>query len=149
MKHLMAIATAVVALALVGCGGSGDSTSTVTATVTANSAAGSGTLTYVGTTSQGLPIEFTATPKAILALRFGWRAHCEDGQDHQNTISLGGTQIYDGAFAMGGVLETGGIAHVDGELHGSEASGNLSRRRGSAFNTNCTTTGVTWTAHAG
>ncbi|HEX7058722.1 MAG TPA: hypothetical protein VF176_02620 [Solirubrobacterales bacterium] len=143
------MAIAIVALGLVGCGGSDDQTSTVTSTVTVSSDTGaSGVRTYVGTTDQGLPITFTATPRAILDLSFDWRARCEDGQVHENTINLGGTQIYDGAFAMGGVLETGGIAHVDGELHGSEASGNLSRRRGSAFGTNCVTTGVTWSAHA-
>ena len=101
---------------------------------------------YVGETSQGLPINFTVTGTTVRDIRFGWRARCDDGQIHANTIALPGGAITYRAFASGGQLETGGIAHVDGEFDGTQASGELSRSRGSAFGANCRATGVTWSA---
>jgi hypothetical protein len=99
-------------------------------------------------TSQGLPISFVVTPGAVSSVRFAWRARCADGEVHTNTIALGGARIHYGVFSTGGPLETGGIAHVDGKLEGSKASGVLSRRKGTAFGTNCRATGITWHAEA-
>ncbi len=103
---------------------------------------------YVGVTSQGLPISFVVTPGEVSSVRFAWRARCADGQVHTNTIALDRARIHYGVFSLGGLLETGGIAHVDGKLSGSEASGVLSRRRGTAFGTNCRATDITWHAQA-
>ena len=106
--------------------------------------------TYAGTTSQGLPIAFSVTPAGGLeSVRFGWRARCEDGRVHVNTILLPGAQIENESYAVGGTLETRGVAHVDGRFDESKASGVLSRSRGTAFGVNCRATGVTWTAEPG
>ncbi len=101
---------------------------------------------YVGETSQGLPITFEVNPGSVSSVSFAWRARCADGQVHTNTIALEGTRIHYGVFSLGGVLETGGIAHIDGKIEGSKASGVLSRSRGTAFRTNCRAAGVTWEA---
>src|SRR4051794_31291316 len=90
--------------------------------------------TYAGTTSQGLPIAFSVTPAGqVESVRFGWRARCEDGQLHENTILLRGGPIQDGSFRTEATLETGGVAHVTGSFDGSKASGILSRSKGTAF----------------
>ena len=142
-------AAAVVGALLVGCGGS-DETTTVTSTVTVTSKSGvTDVKGYSGTTSQGLPISFAATGRAVLTVSFDWRARCEDGQIHRNTIRLGGAPIQDGSFVIDGNLTTGGVAHVEGTVKGNKASGHLSRSKGSAFGTNCLATGISWTAHTG
>ena len=80
--------------------------------------------TYAGRTSQGLPIAFSVTPAGgVAGVRFGWRARCEDGQVHVNTIALPGGAIQDGSFRTGGMLETGGIAHVSGHFDGGRQTG--------------------------
>ena len=104
---------------------------------------------YSGTTSQGLPISFGATPTAVSGVRFGWRARCEDGQVHTNTILLGATPVEHGSFVVDGTLTTGGVAHVEGTLKGDRAFGHLSRSKGTAFGTNCLATGIAWHARAG
>jgi hypothetical protein len=101
---------------------------------------------YIGQTSQGLPIGFTVTGTTVRDISFGWRAICDDGQVHANTIALPGGPLSYRGFASGGELETGGVAHVEGEFDGTEASGELSRSRGSAFGTNCRATGIEWSA---
>jgi len=105
---------------------------------------------YSGTTSQGLPIAFELTEAgAVEGVRFGWRARCEDGRVHVNSILLDGAPVEDESFAVDGSLDTGGVAHVTGEFDGSEASGELSRSRGTAFGVNCRATGITWSAEPG
>ncbi|HYV14523.1 MAG TPA: LamG-like jellyroll fold domain-containing protein [Conexibacter sp.] len=103
---------------------------------------------YSGTTSQGLPISFTVGQSSVQDVDFRWRAHCADGRVHTNGILLGGgTPIRRGRFSVGGVLDTGGHAHVSGKLSGSTAKGRLSRWGNSAFNTSCPARGVRWHAH--
>ena len=109
-----------------------------------NSGPASGT--YSGTTSQGLPITFAVSSGYVSMVRFGWRARCEDGQVHSNTILLPGGPTENGSFRTGGTPETGGIAHVSGQLDGETASGILSRSRGTAFGVNCRATGIRWRA---
>lgn len=105
---------------------------------------------YAGTTSQGLPIGFSVTPEGdVVDIQFGWRARCEDGLVHVNSIVLPGAPMKDGSFAVGGPLETGGLAHVDGTFDGPQAEGALSRSRGTAFGVNCTATDIEWTAEPG
>ena len=143
-------AISIIGSGLAGCGIGGDQTTTVTSTVNVPSGSGAAeTQTYTGTTSQGLPIAFAASPNAVLTLRFGWRARCEDGQVHTNTIQLGGAPIEHRSFVIDGNLTTGGVAHVDGPLDGNRASGHLSRSEGSAFGTNCIATGIAWHVHTG
>ena len=101
---------------------------------------------YAGETSQGLPISFIVVGSAVRELRFDWRARCEDGLVHENTIALPGGGIHSDSFSSGGPLETGGIAQVDGSFDGGQFSGELSRSRGSAFGTNCRATGIDWSA---
>jgi len=101
---------------------------------------------YVGETSQGMPISFSVNDGTVRDVSFGWRARCDDGQVHANSIALPGGPINYRVFSTGGPLETGGIAHVDGRFDGARASGTLSRRRGSAFRTNCRATGIDWSA---
>jgi hypothetical protein len=140
-------ALAVVALGVAGCGGSDDSTTTVTSTVTAP-AGSAGATSYSGTTSQGLPVTIVATPNAVLEFSFGWRAPCDDGQVRSNSISIGGVPIRDGSFTFDSVLETGGVAQVEGKIEGDSASGTLSRSKGTAFGVNCAVSGVDWDAGA-
>ncbi len=102
---------------------------------------------YVGTTSQGLPITFTASSSSVDDITFTWQALCADGQTHTNSIAIGGGSINGGAFSASGVLNTGGQATVTGQVSGTTASGQLSRSGPTAFGTNCTDTGVNWTAH--
>ncbi len=151
MKRLAAIALVGLGLAgLAGCGGSDNSASTVTSTVTVTSGSSpSGTRTYTGTTDQDLPITLTATQDAVLSLTFGWRAPCDDGKERSNSIRIGGAPIRDGSFSFDSVLETGGVAQVEGKIEGDSASGTLSRSKGTAFGINCEVTGVAWQADAG
>ena len=143
------MAIAIVVLGVAGCGGSDDSaTTTVTSTVTAPSGP-AGATSYAGTTSQGLPVTIVATSNAVLEFSFGWRAPCADGQVRSNSISIGGAPIRDGSFSFDSVLETGGVAQVEGKIDGDSASGTLSRSKGTAFGINCTATGVDWHADAG
>jgi hypothetical protein len=102
--------------------------------------------TYVGRTSQGLPIELDVGPMSIQDVAFGWRARCADGHVHTNTIDLGGGPIRDRRFSVFGVLTTGGRGRVRGRLSGERASGRLSRWAGSAFNTTCVARGIRWHA---
>ncbi len=102
---------------------------------------------YVGTTSQGLPITFTASSSSVDNITFTWQALCADRQRHTNSISIGGASINGGAFSASGILNTGGQATVTGQVSGTSASGQLSRSGPTAFGTNCTDNGVTWTAH--
>jgi hypothetical protein len=144
------VAIAVVALGVAGCGGSGNSTSTVTSTVTVPSNTASSSATnYVGTTSQGLPVTIVATSNAVLEFSFGWRANCADGQVRSNSIRIGGAPIRNGSFSFDSVLETGGVAQVEGKIEGDTASGGLSRSKGTAFGINCAVSGVDWQASAG
>lgn len=146
MKRLAA--TALICFGIVGCGGSDDTnTTTVTSTVTAPSGQGAAT-SYAGTTDQGLPVTIVATPNAVLDFSFGWRAPCADGQERTNSIRIGGAPIRDGSFSFDSVLETGGVAEVEGEIDGNSASGTLSRSKGTAFGVNCKVTGVSWEADA-
>ena len=148
MKRLAA--TALVCLGVVGCGGSDDTTTTtVTSTVTAPPGQNGAATSYAGTTEQGLPISFSTTPNAVVDLSFGWRAPCADGRVRSNSISLGGGPIHDGTFSFGGVLETGGVAQVEGTIDGDSASGTFSRSKGTAFGINCKVTDVSWRAEAG
>jgi hypothetical protein len=142
-------AIAIVVLCVAGCGSSDDSaTTTVTSTVTAPPGTASGT-SYAGTTSQGLPVTIVATSNAVLEFSFGWRAPCADGQVRSNSISIGGAPIRDGSFTFDSVLETGGVAQVEGRIEGDSASGTLSRSQGTAFGVNCKVTGLDWEASAG
>ena len=104
--------------------------------------------TYVGTTSQGLPISFTASSSQVSDITFAWTAHCADGQTHTNSIEIGGASIASGAFSSSGTLNTGGQASVSGQISGANASGRLSRSGPTAFGTDCTDNGVTWTARS-
>jgi hypothetical protein len=142
------MAIAIVVAGVAGCGGSDDSTTTVTSTVTAPSGS-TGVTTYTGTTEQGLPISFSATSDAVVEISFGWRAPCADGQVRSNSISLGGGPIHDETFSFGGVLETGGVAQVEGTIDGDTASGTFSRSKGTAFGIDCKVTDVSWEADAG
>lgn len=147
MKRLAAVA--LISLGIAGCGGSEDSaTTTVTSTVTAPSGQGAAT-SYAGTTDQGLPVTIIATPNAVLEFSFGWRAPCADGQERTNSIRIGGAPIRDGSFSFDSVLETGGVAKVEGEIDGTSASGTLSRSKGTAFGVNCAVSGVDWEVSAG
>lgn len=142
------MAIAIVVLGVAGCGGSDDSTTTtVTSTVTAPSSPDSAT-SYAGTTDQGLPVTIIATSNAVLEFSFGWRAHCADGQVRSNSISIGGAPIRDGSFSFDSVLETGGVAQVEGKIDEEGASGTLSRSKGTAFGVDCTATGIIWQALA-
>ena len=107
-----------------------------------------GAVVYTGTTDQGLPISFSAATGAVLDLTFGWRAPCTDGKVRSNSIRLGGTSVYDGTFAVGGVLETGGVAQVEGQIDGDSASGTFSRSKGTAFGIDCKVDDVGWHASA-
>jgi hypothetical protein len=149
--------TFAIAVASAGCGG-GETTTTVaaTSTVTTTTTAPAGApapgttgqtpSSYTGTTDQGLPIAFVVSKNAVTGIRFFWRARCQDGQVHTNSIVLRGGPIRHGAFRVSGMLETGGVAHVAGTVNGSAASGHLSRSEGSAFGTNCRATGIAWRA---
>ncbi len=146
-------ATVLVGLGVAGCGNS--STTTIITTAPTPSSSGgapsgaSGVQSFVGTTDQSLPITFAVVGNTVESVRFGWRAKCDDGQVHSNTIALGSAPIQDGSFSVSGTLTTGGYGQVDGKIDGDSASGTLSRSKGSAFGTNCVATGVTWEAHAG
>ena len=46
-------------------------------------------------------------------------------------------------------VSPGGIGHVSGSFDGSDASGSLSRSRGTAFGVNCSLSGIEWSADPG
>jgi hypothetical protein len=103
--------------------------------------------TYVGRTSQGLPIELEVTRTSVQYVAFGWRARCADGRVHTNTIGLGSAPIRNRRFSAFDVLSTGGRGRVRGRISGDRASGKLSRWAGSAFRTTCVARGIGWRAH--
>jgi hypothetical protein len=103
--------------------------------------------TYVGTTSQGLPITIIVGRTSVDGISFHWRARCADGRVHTNEIVLGGGNIRHRRFSVGGTLNTGARARISGKLRGSHASGRLSRRGNSAFDTVCVARGIRWQAH--
>jgi hypothetical protein len=110
---------------------------------------GFGPMAFSGTTSQGLPINFSVTATSVNSLSFGWTAFCADGQHHTNSIFGGDAPLDMGNFSMGGTLNTGGTFQVDGVVNGTTAAGTLSRSGPSAFGTfDCTASGVTWQAQA-
>ena len=104
---------------------------------------------FSGTTSQGLPISFAVSRTRVISLSFDWTAYCADGQHHSNSIFAGDGPLNQGAFSLGGILNTGGTFQVDGVVNGTTATGTLSRSGASAFGTfDCSATGVTWQAQA-
>lgn len=136
---------------LAGCG-FGDTTTTVvepTRTVTVPGRSDTGTTTYSGTTEQGLPFVFSATPSAVVQLSFEWRAPCADGRMRSNGIRLGAASIRDGSFSFDSTLQTGGVAQVEGAIQGDRASGTFSRSKGTSFGIDCEISGVRWDARAG
>jgi hypothetical protein len=108
MAHRLAVVCAAALLAgsiLAGCAGFGDTTTTVVApTVTVPGS--SDTTTFSGTTEQGLPFVFAATPSAVVQLSFDWRAPCADGEVRSNSIRLGAASIQEGSFSFDSTLET-------------------------------------------
>jgi hypothetical protein len=132
---------------LAGCAGLGDTTTTVVSPAVAPPAA-SDTTTYTGTTEQGLPFVFAATPSAVVQLNFGWRAPCADGVTRSNSIRLGAATIQNGSFSFDSTLETGGITQVEGAIQGDRASGTFSRSKGTSFGIDCQVSGVHWDAQA-
>ena len=148
MSRRMAVACTAALLAgwvLVGCAGFGDTTTTVIApTVTVPGQ--SDTTTYSGTTEQGLPFVFSATPSSVVQLSFDWRAPCADGRVRSNAIRLGAASIQNGSFSFDRTLQTGGVTQVEGEIQGDEASGTFSRSKGTSFGIDCQISDVHWDA---
>ena len=108
----------------------------------------SDTTTYTGTTEQGLPFVFTATPTSVVQLSFEWRAPCVDGRMRSNGIRLGAASIRNGSFSFDSTLQTGGVAQVEGAIQGDRASGTFSRSKGTSFGIDCEISGVHWDAQA-
>ena len=104
---------------------------------------------YWGTTEQGLPFAFAATPGAVVELSFGWRAPCADGKVRSNSIRLGAASIRNGSFSFDSNLETGGVTQVEGVFRGYRASGTFSRSRGTSFGIDCEVSAVHWDARTG
>lgn len=129
-----------------GCAGFGDTTTIVSPTVTVPRA--SGPTTYSGTTDQGLPFVFAATPSALVELTFDWRAPCADGEVRSNTIRLGATSIQNGSFSFDSTLQTGGVTQVEGAIQGGHATGTFSRSKGTSFGIDCKISDVHWDAGA-
>jgi hypothetical protein len=109
-----------------------------------------GPLEYVGSTSQGLPVELVATPTGVTSFIFFWRARCDDGLIHANEIdasSRSATPVDGkGRFSMSGVLNTGGLFQIRGRIGSGHASGRLSRHGPTAFGTDCRTATLKWHA---
>lgn len=150
VRHRVAFACGAALLAgsiLAGCAGFGDTTTTVVSpTVTVPG--GSDTTTYTGTTEQGLPFVFAATPQAVVQLSFEWRAPCADGVTRSNSIRLGASSIQNDSFSFDSTLETGGVTQVEGKIQGDRASGTFSRSKGTSFGIDCQISGVHWAARA-
>lgn len=106
----------------------------------------SDTTTFSGTTEQGLPFVFAATPSAVVQLSFDWRAPCADGEVRSNSIRLGAASIQNGSFSFDSTLETGGVTQVEGEIQGDRASGTFSRSKGTSFGIDCQISDVHWDA---
>ena len=130
-----------------GCAGFGDTTTTVVRP-SKDVPGGSDTTTYSGTTEQGLPFVFAATPSAVVQLTFGWRAPCADGELRSNSIRLGAASIQNGSFSFDSTLETGGVTQVEGAIQGDRASGTFSRSKGTSFGIDCAVSDVHWDARA-
>ena len=152
MARRMAIGCAAALLAgsiLAGCAGFRDTTTVVAPTVTRTVPGPSATTTtYTGTTEQGLPFVFSATPSAVVQLSFDWRAPCADGEVRSNAIRLGAASIQNGSFSFDRTLQTGGVAQVEGEIQGDHASGTFSRSKGTSFGIDCQISDVHWDARA-
>ena len=132
---------------LMGCAGFGDTTTTVVSPAVVVPGA-SDTTTYTGTTQQGLPFAFAATPNAVVRLTFVWRAPCADGVTRSNSIGLGAASIQNGSFSFDSTLQTGGVTQVEGAIQGDHASGTFSRSKGTSFGISCAISGVHWDAQA-
>jgi hypothetical protein len=103
--------------------------------------------TYVGRTSQDLPISFTVGESSAEGVSFRWRARCADGRVRTKGMVLGSARITDGRFSVDGVLRTGGRSRVSGSVRGGSASGTLSRWGDTASGTACRVRDVRWQAH--
>jgi hypothetical protein len=103
--------------------------------------------TYVGRTSQGLPMSFTVGTSSAQGIYFRWRARCADGRVRTSGMVLGSTRIRDGRFSVGGLLRTGGRGRVSGSVRGGRASGTLSRWGKTSSGAQCRVSDVTWHAH--
>lgn len=103
--------------------------------------------TYIGRTSQGLPISFTVGESAAQNVYFRWRARCADGRVRTKGMVLRSARIRNGRFSVSGVLPTGGRGHVSGSVSAERASGTLSRWGDTAFGTACRVRDVRWLAH--
>jgi hypothetical protein len=150
-RHRVAVTCTAALLAgsiLAGCAGIGDTTTTVVSPAMIVPG-GSGTTTYSGTTEQGLPFVFAATPSTVVQLTFAWRAPCADGQVRSNSIGLGTAPIQSGSFSFDSTLETGGVTQVEGAIQGDHASGTFSRSKGTSFGVDCAVSDVHWDAQAG
>ena len=132
---------------LTGCAGFGDTTTTVVSPAMAVPGA-SNTTTYSGTTEQGLPFAFAATPSAVVQLTFVWRAPCADGEVRSNSIRLGAASMQNGSFSFDSTLQTGGVTQVEGAIQGDHASGTFSRSKGTSFGIDCAISDVHWDAQA-
>ncbi len=117
--------------------------------VSATASAADGPTQYVGSTSQGLPVELLVTPQGVYSFSFYWRARCADGLIHANGIDASPrfpAQISStGRFALKGVLNTGGRFTIRGAVFkGAYAAGRLSRSGSTAFGTECVARGLKW-----
>ncbi len=101
---------------------------------------------YSGVTSQNLPVFVSVSRTAIRSIAFRWRARCSDGRLHTNTVSLRGERVRRGRFSFGGVLDSGGSAHVSGRIEGTRIFGTLSRTGTTVAGVRCSTRGVRWRA---
>jgi hypothetical protein len=149
-RRPVAVACAAALLAgsiLTGCAGFGDTTTTVVSPSIVVPGA-SDTTTYSGTTEQGLPFVFAATPSTVVRLTFVWRAPCADGEVRSNSIGLGAAPIQNGSFSFDSTLETGGVTQVEGAIQGERASGTFSRSKGTSFGIDCAVSDVHWDAQA-
>ena len=102
--------------------------------------------TYVGRTSQGLPISFTVGDSSAQGIYFRWRGRCADGRVRTKGMVLASAHISDGHFSVDGVLRTGGRGRVSGSVSGGRARGTLSRWGDTAFGTTCRVRDVRWSA---
>jgi hypothetical protein len=102
---------------------------------------------YTGATNQDLPISIAVSQTEVRSASFHWRATCNDGKTHLNTVILRGrARVRHGRFSLGARLDSGGSARVSGRLDGDHAIGKLSRVGASISGTRCAVKDIGWHA---
>jgi hypothetical protein len=103
---------------------------------------------YAGTTSQNLPVSFTAAKHKVTSIEIGWRATCSDGQTRTSSSNFGTATypIHKRKFTATATFTNGAHATFKGRLKGKHAHGTYNRSGPITPGVTCATGTFDWSA---